>query len=48
MASQPPLTVDRSSPVPLYFQVAEQLEHAIRNGLLVPGDRIANEVTLAD
>ncbi|MDQ3578921.1 MAG: GntR family transcriptional regulator [Actinomycetota bacterium] len=28
--------------------MAEQLEHAIRNGLLVPGDRIANEVTLAD
>lgn len=48
MAMHPPLTVDRSSPVPLYFQVAEQLEHAIHSGALVPGDRIANEVALAD
>jgi len=43
----PPLKVDRSSPVPLYFQVAEQLEHAIRAGVLVPADKIANEVALA-
>lgn len=34
--------------MPLYFQVAEQLEHAIRDGALVAGDRIANEVALAD
>ena len=44
----PQVVVDRSSPVPLYFQVAEQLERAIREGLLVPGDRIANEVSMAD
>jgi DNA-binding GntR family transcriptional regulator len=44
----PDLTVNRSSPVPLYFQVAEQLEHAILDGTLAPGDRIANEVALAD
>lgn len=42
------VVVDRSSPVPLYFQVAEQLEHAILSGTLLPGDRIANEVVLAD
>jgi len=48
IAMHPRLTVDRSSPVPLYFQVAEQLEHAIRDGLLVSGDKIANEVALAD
>ena len=48
MTTHPPLTVDRSSPVPLYFQVAAQLEHAIADGQLVPGDRIANEVALAD
>ena len=42
------VVVDRSSPVPLYFQVAEQLEHAILSGTLLAGDRIANEVVLAD
>src|SRR4051794_32032827 len=47
MATHPPLSVDRSSPVPLYFQVAEQLQRAITDGVLVPGDRIANEITLA-
>jgi DNA-binding GntR family transcriptional regulator len=44
----PNLVVNRSSPVPLYFQVAEQLERAIVDGKLVPGDRIANEVSLAE
>jgi DNA-binding GntR family transcriptional regulator len=46
--THPQLTVDRSSPVPLYFQVAEQLERAIADGVLLPGDRIANEIALAD
>ncbi|QIK68529.1 GntR family transcriptional regulator [Nocardioides sp. HDW12B] len=45
---QPQVVLDRSSPVPLYFQVAEQLERAIRDGDLVAGDRIANEVAWAD
>lgn len=44
----PEVVVNRSSPVPLYFQVAEQLDHAIQEGHLLPGDRIANEVALAD
>lgn len=44
----PDLVINRSSPVPLYHQVAEQLELAIRDGTLAPGDRIANEVELAD
>jgi len=39
--------VDRSSAVPLYVQVAEQLERAVRSGELTPGDRIINEVTLS-
>jgi DNA-binding GntR family transcriptional regulator len=39
----PDVVVNRSSPVPLYFQVAEQLERAIFDGKLMPGDRIANE-----
>ena len=42
----PELLVNRSSPVPLYFQVAEQIEEAIHDGRLAPGDRIANEVEL--
>jgi DNA-binding GntR family transcriptional regulator len=44
----PDVVVNRSSPVPLYFQVAEQIEDAIQDGRLSPGDRIANEVALAD
>jgi DNA-binding GntR family transcriptional regulator len=44
----PELVVNRSSPVPLYFQVAEQIERAIQDGHLAPGDRIANEIALAD
>lgn len=32
----------------MYFQVAEQLERAISDGELSPGDRIANEIALAD
>jgi DNA-binding GntR family transcriptional regulator len=43
----PEVVVNRSSPVPLYFQVAEQIEGAIQNGALAAGDRIANEVALA-
>ncbi len=47
MSVPPIITLDRSSPVPLYFQVAEQLERAITEGALVAGDRISNEVDLA-
>lgn len=43
-----PLQVDRSSPVPLYFQLAEQLIAAISQGTLEPGDQLENEVALAD
>lgn len=41
------ILVDRSSPMPLYFQVAQQLESEIRAGVLAPGDRIDNEISLA-
>ncbi len=47
MAATPPIALDRSSPVPLYFQVAEQIERAIVDGSLAPGDRIVNEIELA-
>ncbi|UXA16457.1 GntR family transcriptional regulator [Mycobacterium sp. SMC-4] len=44
-----PLTVelDRSSPVPLYYQLAQAIEAAIRDGELAPGDRFENELALA-
>ena len=40
--------LDRSSPVPLYFQVSRQIEAAIVGGQLAPGDRLENEISLAD
>ncbi len=42
------LRVDRSSPVPLWSQVAQHLEHAIASGAIPPGTRFDNEVQLAD
>ncbi|WP_338146786.1 GntR family transcriptional regulator [Streptomyces boncukensis] len=41
------LSVDRSSPVPLYFQLAQQLETAIERGKLAPGSLLGNEIELA-
>lgn len=42
------IAIDRYSPVPLYFQVAQQLERAIEEGRLTPGTRLSNEVELAE
>ncbi|MGW0905751.1 GntR family transcriptional regulator [Streptomyces sp. NPDC002853] len=41
------LGVDRSSPVPLYFQLSQQLEAAIERGALTPGTLLGNEIELA-
>ena len=41
------LGVDRSSPVPLYFQLSQQLEAAIERGQLTPGTLLGNEIDLA-
>ncbi|GHJ41149.1 GntR family transcriptional regulator [Streptomyces sp. TS71-3] len=41
------LSVDRSSPVPLYFQLSQQLEAAIERGALTPGTLLGNEIELA-
>ncbi len=46
-AALPPLSVDRTSPVPLYYQLAQQLEAAIENGALPPGSLLGNEIDLA-
>ncbi|MEO6411629.1 MAG: GntR family transcriptional regulator [Pedococcus sp.] len=40
--------IDRSSPVPLYHQLAEQLAEAITSGALQPGDPFENEVGLGE
>jgi DNA-binding GntR family transcriptional regulator len=42
------ITVDRYSPVPMYYQVAQQLEHAIESGELAPGTRLDGELALAE
>jgi len=55
MASDPPpprspvrpVEVDRTSPVPLYFQVATRLQELIEQGEIGVGTRIENEVDLA-
>ncbi|MEU6082741.1 GntR family transcriptional regulator [Streptomyces sp. NPDC047108] len=39
--------MDRSSPVPLYFQLSQQLEAAIEKGRLAPGSLLGNEIELA-
>ncbi|MFE1462168.1 GntR family transcriptional regulator [Streptomyces nigra] len=39
--------LDRGSPVPLYHQLAQQLEAAIADGSLAPGDLLGNEVDLS-
>jgi DNA-binding GntR family transcriptional regulator len=44
----PDVALDRSSPVPLYFQVASRLQEQIEGGLLPVGGRLENEVELAD
>jgi DNA-binding GntR family transcriptional regulator len=43
-----PVEVDRSSPVPLYFQVATRLQELIERGEIGVGARIENEVDLAE
>lgn len=42
------ILVDRTSPVPLYHQLAEQFTAAIEDGTLKPGDSFENELSIAD
>ena len=46
-AHQPSAALSRSSPEPLYRQLASLLERAIRGGALKPGDRLDSEGVLA-
>lgn len=40
------LDLERSSPVPLYYQIARKLEKAIHDGDLPAGSRLENEISL--
>jgi GntR family transcriptional regulator len=42
------LRIDRSSPVPLWFQAAQGMENLIASGELPPGSRLDNEVLLSE
>lgn len=42
------VSVDRSSPVPLYFQLAQSLQGNIENGNIPAGSLLGNEIRLAD
>jgi DNA-binding GntR family transcriptional regulator len=42
------IVLDRNSPIPLYFQVAQHLERAIETGEIEAGSRLDNEIDLAD
>jgi DNA-binding GntR family transcriptional regulator len=48
VAVTPTFDIDRSSPTPLYHQLAEAIEHAITDGTLPAGSRLENEVLLAE
>jgi DNA-binding GntR family transcriptional regulator len=41
-------SVDRNSPVPLYFQIAQALQRSIERGTIKPGDRLEAELDLAE
>ncbi|WP_082157411.1 GntR family transcriptional regulator [Kocuria sp. SM24M-10] len=41
------LAIDKSSPIPLYHQLAQALEEAIRSGALPLGTKLENEIELA-
>jgi GntR family transcriptional regulator len=48
VAKKVSVSIDRSSPVPLYHQLAGQLSEAISSGELQPGDPFENEVALGE
>jgi len=41
-------SLDKSSPVPLYYQLATALEAAIRSETVPPGSRLENEISLGN
>lgn len=47
MSQQLRIELDRTSPIPLYHQVAQAIQSAIDDGLLAPGEFLENELSLA-
>lgn len=43
-----PVALDRASPIPLYFQLAEQLTASVADGRAQPGDPFENEVAMSE
>lgn len=41
------VSLDRTGPIPLYFQVATAIEAGIRSGAIAPGARLENEIAIA-
>jgi DNA-binding GntR family transcriptional regulator len=46
VAKELEIRLERNSPVPLYYQLAQSIEQAIATGELAPGDRLENELSL--
>lgn len=42
------VSLDRASPVPLYYQLAQELQRLVADGQLPAGSRLDNEIQLAD
>jgi DNA-binding GntR family transcriptional regulator len=42
------IDIDRTGPVPLYYQISSRLEKAIRSGELPAGSRLENEVAIVE
>lgn len=42
------IDLERSGPIPLYFQIASRIEKAISEGTLPAGSRLENEISLGD
>lgn len=40
--------IDRSGPVPLYYQLARRIEEAIQTGKLAPGAKLDNEIKIGE
>lgn len=43
----PDITLDRSSPVPLYFQISEPIAQLINSGTLPADTRLEDELSMA-
>lgn len=40
--------INRTGPVPLYFQISQKLQNAIESGAIPPGSRLENEMSIAE